>query len=62
MLRKVVAFIGLLGVMYALALQHGVFDRANAASPEPAAQAETPAPAQAKAEAKSVSKKGHTKH
>jgi hypothetical protein len=27
-MRKLIAFVGLLGVIYALALQHGVFDRA----------------------------------
>jgi hypothetical protein len=35
-LRKVFAFIGLLGVIYALALQHGVFD--HAATPTQAAE------------------------
>jgi hypothetical protein len=29
-MRKVIAFVGLLGVIYALALQHGAFDRAAA--------------------------------
>jgi uncharacterized protein DUF3465 len=29
-MRKLIAFVGLLGVIYALALQHGVFDRAAA--------------------------------
>ena len=32
-LRKLFAFLGLLGVIYALALQHGVFDHAAALSP-----------------------------
>jgi len=59
-LRKVVAFIGLLGVIYALALQHGVFDRADAASP--ATQAEAPAQPQPKAEAKSATKRLHSRH
>ena len=39
-MRKLIAFVGLLGVIYALALQHGVFDRAAApALPEAQAQA-----------------------
>ncbi|HEY2400853.1 MAG TPA: hypothetical protein VGI23_10900 [Steroidobacteraceae bacterium] len=59
-LRKVVAFIGLLGVIYALALQHGLFDRADAASALP--QADAPAPPAAKAEAKSATKRLHSKH
>jgi hypothetical protein len=29
-MRKLIAFVGLLGVVYALALQHGVFERASA--------------------------------
>jgi Protein of unknown function (DUF3465) len=37
-LKKLFAFLGLLGVIYALALQHGVFDHAAALSP-PAATA-----------------------
>ena len=37
-MRKLIAFLGLLGVIYALALQHGAFDRA-AAPPLPVAQA-----------------------
>jgi len=65
-LRKVVAFIGLLGVIYALALQHGLFDRANAASPGPQAEASAavPAPAQPqpKPEVKSATKRLHSKH
>jgi hypothetical protein len=66
-LRKVVAFIGLLGVIYALALQHGVFDRADAATtPAPQAQAAAqpaaPAQAVAKAEGKSATKRLHSKH
>jgi len=65
-LRKVVAFIGLLGVIYALALQHGLFDRANAASPGPQAEASAavPAPAQPqpKPETKSATKRLHSKH
>jgi hypothetical protein len=67
-LRKVVAFIGLLGVIYALALQHGLFDRANAASPGPGPQAEAtavvPAPAQPqpKPEVKSATKRLHSRH
>jgi hypothetical protein len=60
-LRKVVAFIGLLGVIYALARQHGLFDRADAATPVPQAQA-APAPPVAKAEAKSATKRLHSKH
>jgi len=64
-LRKVVAFIGLLGVIYALALQHGLFDRANAASPGPQAEASAavPAPAQPqpKPEVKSATKRLHSK-
>ena len=67
-LRKVVAFIGLLGVISALAWQHGLFDRADAASPEPHAQArsevETPpaqAQAPAKADSKSATKRLHSK-
>src|SRR4029077_5319476 len=31
-MRKLIAFVGLLGVIYALALQHGVFNRAAAPS------------------------------
>jgi hypothetical protein len=64
-LRKVVAFIGLLGVIYALALQHGLFDRANAASPGPqaevAAMAAAPAQPQSKPEVKSATKRLHSK-
>jgi hypothetical protein len=47
-MRKLIAFVGLLGVIYALALQHGVFDRAAApALPEAQAQARAdPYPAQ----------------
>jgi len=66
-LRKVVAFIGLLGVISALAWQHGLFDRADAASPEPNTQAqrETKAPIQAPASApadgKSATKRLHSK-
>jgi hypothetical protein len=37
-MRKLIAFLGLLGVIYALALQHGAFDRA-AAPTLPVAQA-----------------------
>jgi hypothetical protein len=65
-LRKVVAFIGLLGVIYALALQHGVFDRADAAYPVP--QAESPAAVsaaaqpQSKPEVKSATKRLHSRH
>jgi hypothetical protein len=59
-LRKVVAFIGLLGVLYALALQHGLFDRADAASALP--QADATAPPAAKVEAKSATKRLHSKH
>ena len=47
-MRKLIAFFGLLGVIYALALQHGVFDRA-AVPTLPEAQAQTradPHPAQ----------------
>ncbi len=63
-LRKVVAFIGLLGVIYALALQHGLFDRANAASPEPQTEAAAPAQpqAQSKLEPRSAARKSHPKH
>jgi len=65
-LRKVVAFIGLLGVIYALALQHGLFDRANAASPGPQAEASAavpvPAQPQPKPETKSATKRLHSKH
>jgi hypothetical protein len=59
-LRKVVAFIGLLGVIYALALQHGLFDRADATAALP--QADTPAPPAAKAEVKSATKRLHSRH
>ena len=59
-LRKVVAFIGLLGVIYALALQHGLFDRADAATSEPQAQA--PVQPAAKADPKSATKRLHSKH
>ena len=60
-LRKVVAFLGLLGVIYALALQHGLFDRADAATTVP--QAEAPAQPVAKAaETKSATKRLHSKH
>ena len=57
-LRKVIAFIGLLGVISALAWQHGLFDRADAASPEPHTQAqpETKAPMQAPTPAKADGK------
>jgi len=48
-LRKVVAFIGLLGVISALAWQHGLFDRAEAAA-EPTAQAPAVAEPQARAQ------------
>jgi len=55
----------LLGVIYALALQHGLFDRANAASPGPQAEVSTavPAPAQpqSKPELKSATKRLHSK-
>ena len=61
-LRKVVAFLGLLGVIYALALQHGLFNRADAASPVP--QAEAPAQPQSppKAEVKSATRRLHSRH
>ena len=59
-LRKVVAFIGLLGVIYALALQHGLFDRADAAPALP--QADAPAQPAPKIEAKSATKRLHSKH
>jgi Protein of unknown function (DUF3465) len=36
-MRKIFAFIGLLGVVYALAVQHGAFDRVGAAAGESAA-------------------------
>jgi hypothetical protein len=45
-MRKVIAFVGLLGVIYALALQHGLFDRASAA-PESAPAVSTRAPPEA---------------
>jgi hypothetical protein len=65
-LRKVVAFIGLLGVIYALALQHGVFDRADAASPVPQAESPEAVPAptqlQPKPETKSATKRLHSRH
>ena len=65
-LRKVVAFIGLLGVIYALALQHGLFDRANAASSVPQVEspavAPLPAQPQPKAEMKSATKRLHSRH
>ena len=35
-MRKLIAFVGLLGVIYALALQHGAFDRAAAPGPSEA--------------------------
>lgn len=68
-LRKVVAFIGLLGVISALAWQHGLFDRADAASPEPQkqtlAQPEPEAPQQAqaqpRADGKSATKRLHSR-
>jgi hypothetical protein len=62
-LRKVVAFIGLLGVIYALAVQHGMFDRADAAAslPQAAASAASAQPA-AKAEARSATKRLHPGH
>jgi len=56
-LRKVVAFIGLLGVIYALALQHGVFDRADAV-----ARDDAPAQSQAKSETKNATKRLHSRH
>ena len=59
-LRKVVAFLGLLGVIYALALQHGLFDRADAASALP--QADAPVPPAAKAEMKSATKRLHSRN
>ncbi len=62
-LRKVVAFIGLLGVIYALALQHGLFDRANAATAATAvAHSEAPAQPAPKAEVKSATKRLHSRH
>jgi hypothetical protein len=42
-MRKIVAFLGLLAVAYALAVQHGVFDRAGSAGTAAAATVETPA-------------------
>lgn len=45
-MRKLIAFVGLLGVIYALALQHGVFDRAAAPSPSDAVAQDAPRPAQ----------------
>jgi hypothetical protein len=59
-LRKVVAFIGLLGVIYALAVQHGLFDRADAAASLP--QAAASAQPAAKAEARSATKRLHPGH
>jgi hypothetical protein len=41
-MRKVIAFLGLLGIVYTLALQHGAFD--HAAEPAVAASPELPAP------------------
>jgi Protein of unknown function (DUF3465) len=53
-MRKLIAFVGLLGVIYALALQHGVFDRgaqsaesAVAASPQRLADCDESALAEA---------------
>jgi hypothetical protein len=43
-LRKLFAFVGLLGVIYALALQHGVFN--HAPQPPPSAAPASPRPAQ----------------
>jgi len=40
-MRKLIAFVGLLGVIYALALQHGLFDHAAALTPSEA-QASAP--------------------
>jgi hypothetical protein len=60
-LRKVVAFIGLLGVIYALALQHGLFDRADAATTL-VPQVRAPAQPVAKAEAKAATQKSHPRH
>jgi hypothetical protein len=48
-LRKIVAFIGLLGVIYALALQHGLFD--HAATPTQAAEVTTHARSECSADA-----------
>jgi hypothetical protein len=54
-LRKLFAFLGLLGVIYALALQHGVFDHAAALSPpEVPAVAGVPAASTVNAAAKSA--------
>ena len=58
-LRKVIAFIGLLGVISALAWQHGLFDRADAASPEPHTQAQPET--KAKADGKNATKRLHSK-
>lgn len=61
-LRKLVAFIGLLGVIYALALQHGVFDRADAASPVPVADAPVTAQPQPQIQPKTEVKAGKKSH
>jgi len=41
-MRKLIAFVGLLGVIYALALQHGAFDRGFASGPSAAASPNLP--------------------
>jgi len=68
-LRKVIAFIGLLGVISALAWQHGLFDRADAAAPappeaqaQPQARAEQVTKPQPKADSKNATKRVHSKH
>ena len=61
-LRKVVAFIGLLGVIYALALQHGLFDRADAASPAALPASGRAGTARGQAEVKSATKRLHSRH
>jgi len=66
-LRKIVAFIGLLGVISALAWQHGLFDRADAASAAAHSQAQTEVkapmqaqPPPARADGRSATKRLHS--
>jgi len=60
-LRKIVAFIGLLAVISALAWQHGLFNHADAASPEAAEAPTQAAVPTAKADGKSATKRLHSK-
>jgi hypothetical protein len=53
-MRKFVAFVGLLGVIYALAVQHGVFDRAAAVAAATTVVSERAAPSTAEAVARSA--------